>query len=415
MPFEEKEIFLDVIALETELRYNQFYNLPDELKKKYIGFGIGLSDKMLELISNNKDLITYFKKVNNLLKEKYDKGELELSDLNLSQIMNLSIDIDYNNIDDLRDDIFNDTDINTSLIFLHKYGLLESYLNKISIFNHIGKVTQETKELFKNYTYNDVTTIYLYYLGVYDKDIFENNDSIHMYGNTVCYYLYETENLHPSYDLDDIIEYKLYKTKNKDEDEDYEYYEYNDGLKVEFEINIGKEISKEFLKYCLNLLFQDEVITLITDENEDEYDFSEFFVKYPEYEEIFDSYNCYNFDILYHRSNLINKLFNDFSILDDISDEILDKMKEKHIEKTKYDFNIREIYVNKNYSIIEDGNYLYAKISDNYINDISEYHFQNDNVLYDTEDLYSDLYEEVEEYIHETKVELSDIEDVIMK
>jgi hypothetical protein len=90
-------------------------------------------------------------------------------------------------------------------------------------------------------------------------------------------------------------------------------------------------------------------------------------------------------------------------------------MKEKHIEKTKYDFNIREIYVNKNYSIIEDGNYLYAKISDNYINDISEYHFQNDNVLYDTEDLYSDLYEEVEEYIHETKVELSDIEDVIMK
>jgi hypothetical protein len=59
--WKEKDFYLSVNPYNLSL--NKFKALPEDLKNKYIGFGLGLSDEMFDLIKSNKNLVKRYKEI----------------------------------------------------------------------------------------------------------------------------------------------------------------------------------------------------------------------------------------------------------------------------------------------------------------------------------------------------------------
>jgi len=58
LPYEEKERFLDIYpSIEKPISDEIFEVMPDKLKNKYIGFGIGMTDKQYNIVKNDKNLL----------------------------------------------------------------------------------------------------------------------------------------------------------------------------------------------------------------------------------------------------------------------------------------------------------------------------------------------------------------------
>lgn len=71
LPYKEKEFYLAVyVQIDKPITFEQFKILPEDLKNKYVGFGVGLSDEQFELIKNNKNLI---KRYSEITKRKFDE------------------------------------------------------------------------------------------------------------------------------------------------------------------------------------------------------------------------------------------------------------------------------------------------------------------------------------------------------
>ena len=58
LPYEEKERFLDIYpSIKKPISDEIFDLMPDDLKNKYIGFGIGMTDKQYNIVKNNNNLL----------------------------------------------------------------------------------------------------------------------------------------------------------------------------------------------------------------------------------------------------------------------------------------------------------------------------------------------------------------------
>ena len=61
LSYEEKEIFLNVYpSIGKPISDEIFEVMPDKLKNKYIGFGIGMTDKQYNIVKNDKNLLTRY-------------------------------------------------------------------------------------------------------------------------------------------------------------------------------------------------------------------------------------------------------------------------------------------------------------------------------------------------------------------
>lgn len=78
LPYKEKEFYLAVyVKVGSPITFEQFRILPEDLKNKYVGFGVGLSDEQFELIKDNKNLI---KRYSEITKRKIDNIAKDLND-----------------------------------------------------------------------------------------------------------------------------------------------------------------------------------------------------------------------------------------------------------------------------------------------------------------------------------------------
>lgn len=97
LPYKEKEYYMDVYVTggQRVLTDEQFRVLPDELKNKYIGFGIGLTDNQYEIIKGNKKLVDRYldiidKKVDKYIENKGGDG-IKFTDNELKFFENLNL------------------------------------------------------------------------------------------------------------------------------------------------------------------------------------------------------------------------------------------------------------------------------------------------------------------------------------
>jgi len=80
LTYEEKEKYLDIyVGGDRILTTNQFKDLPYDLKNKYIGFGVGLTDEQFELIKNDRPLMKRYKQITERKAEEELKGSPNLS------------------------------------------------------------------------------------------------------------------------------------------------------------------------------------------------------------------------------------------------------------------------------------------------------------------------------------------------
>jgi hypothetical protein len=71
LPYKEKEFYLAVyVKINKPITYEQFRILPEDLKNKYIGFRVGLSNRQFELIKDNKSLL---KRYSEITRRKFDE------------------------------------------------------------------------------------------------------------------------------------------------------------------------------------------------------------------------------------------------------------------------------------------------------------------------------------------------------
>jgi len=83
LPYVEKEYYIDVIVdFRNKLSDKQFSSLPEDLKNKYIGLGVVLTENQIQQISDNKKLLKRFKDVTNEnFKMEYNKHENLFGDI----------------------------------------------------------------------------------------------------------------------------------------------------------------------------------------------------------------------------------------------------------------------------------------------------------------------------------------------
>jgi len=75
LPYKEKEFYMAVyVTMNTLLTYEQFKILPEDLKNKYIGFGVGLSDEQFEIIRDNRNLVKRYIEISNRKFDEYIKS-----------------------------------------------------------------------------------------------------------------------------------------------------------------------------------------------------------------------------------------------------------------------------------------------------------------------------------------------------
>lgn len=75
LPYKEKEYYMAIyVKMDKPLTDNQFAELPEDLKNKYVGFGVGLSDNQFELIRNNSKLVKRYVEITKRKWEEFVKS-----------------------------------------------------------------------------------------------------------------------------------------------------------------------------------------------------------------------------------------------------------------------------------------------------------------------------------------------------
>jgi hypothetical protein len=146
LTYNEKERFLDVYpTLDKPIKYDIFNALPYELKNKYIGMNIGLSDAQYNSIQSDKNLLKRYvqmveKKFENWLKNSYTfklvNSELDI--LNKYNILNKYVDkLTDDNVQKLLMSSLNLKGVQETIDILLNSGL---DINKILTANNVQKL-----------------------------------------------------------------------------------------------------------------------------------------------------------------------------------------------------------------------------------------------------------------------------------
>lgn len=94
--YEDKSYYLDVAIPNNDLSDSQFLDLPDDLKNKYISFGIELSDQMYSYVKTKKDLLKRFVEISLRILDRYIKSDIrQIGQNQLNAILNTQIGTDY--------------------------------------------------------------------------------------------------------------------------------------------------------------------------------------------------------------------------------------------------------------------------------------------------------------------------------
>ncbi len=106
LPFDEKDMYLNIyVRQDRPLTNNQFKFLPPDLKNKYIGFGVGLSDEQVEMIDSK-----LYKRYEDVTKTKIEKtigtDEFKLTPSEVNILLKYINEFDFNklsyyNVEDL--------------------------------------------------------------------------------------------------------------------------------------------------------------------------------------------------------------------------------------------------------------------------------------------------------------------------
>ncbi len=106
LPFDEKDMYLNIyVRQDRPLTTNQFKFLPPDLKNKYIGFGVGLSDEQVEMIDSK-----LYKRYEDVTKTKIEKTigtiEFKLTPSEVNILLKYINEFDFNklsyyNVEDL--------------------------------------------------------------------------------------------------------------------------------------------------------------------------------------------------------------------------------------------------------------------------------------------------------------------------
>ena len=116
LPYEEKERFLDIYpSIKKPISDEIFDGMPDDLKKKYIGFGIGMTDKQYNIVKNDKNLLTRYIQITER------KFEEWLKKSNQFELVGSEMDV------------------------LIKYNILDKYIDKLSD-NNVYSLLQSSKD-----------------------------------------------------------------------------------------------------------------------------------------------------------------------------------------------------------------------------------------------------------------------------
>jgi len=174
LPYIEKEYYMAVyVKMDKHLTDNQFKNLPEDLKNKYVGLGVGLSDGQFDMIKDTKLLKRYanvtIKKFEEFFKSEkpnkfvfqpfefnfleYDilkKGELKFTNIKPLLMYSPNKDDLINKIIKIKGDEI-DSDI---ILYLIEYTSNPyETVNKI-IKSKGDKLTSNDIEIFLDYDYN---------------------------------------------------------------------------------------------------------------------------------------------------------------------------------------------------------------------------------------------------------------------
>jgi hypothetical protein len=96
--YEDKSYYLDVAIPNNELSDSKFLDLPDDLKNKYISFGIELTDRMYVYVKTKKDLLKRFVEISLRVLDRYIVTASPIRQIGQNQlnaILNTQIGIDY--------------------------------------------------------------------------------------------------------------------------------------------------------------------------------------------------------------------------------------------------------------------------------------------------------------------------------
>lgn len=98
LPFDEKDMYLNIyVRQDRPLTTNQFKFLPPDLKNKYIGFGVGLSDEQVEMIDSK-----LYKRYEDVTKTKIEKTigtiEFKLTPSEVNILLKYINEFDFNKL-----------------------------------------------------------------------------------------------------------------------------------------------------------------------------------------------------------------------------------------------------------------------------------------------------------------------------
>jgi lambda repressor-like predicted transcriptional regulator len=165
LPFDEKDMYLSVyVRQDRPITANQFKILPPDLKNKYIGFGVGLSDEQVEMIDSK-----LYKRYEDVTKTKIEKTigteEFKLTPSEVNILLKNINEFDLNKLSDgnVRDLLkyAPDKDNMAELIIQKKSELTRDNVS-ILLYNATNK--EEMAELIKTdniskLNFNDVINL----------------------------------------------------------------------------------------------------------------------------------------------------------------------------------------------------------------------------------------------------------------
>jgi hypothetical protein len=108
LPYVEKDFYMaERVRMNMGLSGGQFRVLPDDLKNKYIGFGVGLSDAQFEIIEGDKNLLKRYAQISQRKFDNFLKGSNEdISYFTGSELLFIDIFKDIDALKKLRGDLY---------------------------------------------------------------------------------------------------------------------------------------------------------------------------------------------------------------------------------------------------------------------------------------------------------------------
>ena len=149
LPFDEKDMYLNIyVRQDRPLTDNQFKFLPDGLKNKYIGFGVGLSDEQVEMIDSK-----LYKRYEDVTKTKIEKTigteEFKLTPSEVNILLKYINEFDFNKLsnDNVANLLESATDDNMAKLIINK----KSELSGRDVYYLLGYATnkEEIAELLQ--------------------------------------------------------------------------------------------------------------------------------------------------------------------------------------------------------------------------------------------------------------------------